>query len=290
MTLITAHPAEDSFNSSLAQAWQRGAQRSGAIVRRFDVNKLRFDPVLRGAYREKTVDEPDLAELRASFEASSHVTWVFPTWWVGMPAMLKGLIDRLFLPGWAFKFEGKALPTGFPATKSTELRQPRLHLRGLHEAGLFEHLLATLEDHEVGNAADLKAGRELWVRLGVDLEHHRFPGHLRGDQLHLGGRHSARAAPRRPKVDQHRDLRVLRDGVELSGVHVDRRVDGRQRGFAFPAVPRFVKVLRRNSVLLTAGWAGSDHGSPTVTMVPRRAHFFLPILAAAQTNPEPITA
>ena len=138
-TLITAHPAEDSFNSSLAKAWQRGAERSGATVRHFDVNKLRFDPVLRDAFRTKMADEPDLAELRASFEASSHVTWVFPTWWVGMPAMLKGLIDRLFLPGWAFKFEGKALPTGFMAGKSTRyvttMDSPNLWYRlGNHDA------------------------------------------------------------------------------------------------------------------------------------------------------------
>ncbi len=139
-TLITAHPAEDSLNSSLAQAWLHGAQRSGATVRHFDVNKLRFDPVLRGAYRERMVDEPDLAELRRSFEASSHVTWVFPTWWVGLPAMLKGLIDRLFLPGWAFKFEGKALPTGLMAGKSTRyvttMDSPSLWYRLAHHDSL----------------------------------------------------------------------------------------------------------------------------------------------------------
>lgn len=138
-TLITAHPAEDSLNSSLAQAWRRGAERSGATVRHFDVNTLRFDPVLRNAYRKKMADEPDLAELRASIEACSHVTWVFPTWWVGVPAMMKGLVDRLFLPGWAFKFEGKALPTGLMAGKSTRyvttMDSPSLWYRlGHHDA------------------------------------------------------------------------------------------------------------------------------------------------------------
>lgn len=48
------------------------------------------------------------------------MTWVFPTWWVGMPAVMKALVDRLLAPQWAFRFdEGKALPTGLMAGKST---------------------------------------------------------------------------------------------------------------------------------------------------------------------------
>ncbi|MDP2274960.1 MAG: NAD(P)H-dependent oxidoreductase [Archangium sp.] len=140
MTLLTAHPVEDSFNTSLAAAWKQGAERAGATVRHFDVNTLRFDPVLRHAYRGEMADEPDLAEVRASVAASSHVTFVFPTWWVGLPAVMKGLVDRLLLPGWAFKFEGKALPTGLMAGKSarylTTMDSPSLWYRLAHHDSL----------------------------------------------------------------------------------------------------------------------------------------------------------
>ena len=139
MTLLTAHPVEDSFNTSLAAAWRRGAERAGTTVRHFDVNTLRFDPMLRHAFRGVMPDEPDLAQVRASVAASSHVTWVFPTWWVGLPAVMKGLVDRLLLPGWAFKFEGKALPTGLMAGKSSRyiatMDSPSLWYRlGHHDA------------------------------------------------------------------------------------------------------------------------------------------------------------
>ena len=140
LTLLTAHPVEDSFNTSLATAWKRGAERAGATVRHFDVNTLRFDPVLRHAFRAEMPDEPDLAEVRASVAASSHVTWVFPTWWVGLPGVMKGLVDRLLLPGWAFKFEGKALPTGMMAGKSaryiTTMDSPSLWYRLAHHDAL----------------------------------------------------------------------------------------------------------------------------------------------------------
>jgi putative NADPH-quinone reductase len=118
-TLLTAHPLEDSFNAALAKAWRRGAEASGARVLEFDVTRLDFDPVLRGAYRAPMKDEPDLAAVRSAFEASSHVTWLFPTWWAGMPAAMKGLVDRLMLPNWAFRFEGRPTPTGLMAGRST---------------------------------------------------------------------------------------------------------------------------------------------------------------------------
>lgn len=140
MTLLTAHPVEDSFNASLAAAWKRGAEGTGATVRHFDVNTLRFDPVLRHAFTGRMTDEPDLAAVRASVEASAHVTWIFPTWWVGLPAMMKGLVDRLLLPGFAFKFEGKALPTGLMAGKSaryvTTMDSPSLWYRLAHHDAL----------------------------------------------------------------------------------------------------------------------------------------------------------
>ena len=119
VTLLTAHPVADSFCSTLAAAWSSGARAAGATVHHFDATALRFDPVVRGAHVTPADDEPDLAKVRAAVEVSQHVTWLFPTWWVGLPAAMKGLVDRLLLPGWAFKYEGGALPRGLMAGRST---------------------------------------------------------------------------------------------------------------------------------------------------------------------------
>lgn len=134
MTLLTAHPEADSFNARLATAWTRGAEAAGATVRTFDLTKLQFDPVLRGTFRAPMADEPDLARVRAAFEASSHVTWLFPTWWAGLPAVMKGLVDRLLLPGWAFQFEGKSTPTGFMKGKTTR------YVTTMDSPGFWYHL------------------------------------------------------------------------------------------------------------------------------------------------------
>jgi putative NADPH-quinone reductase len=36
---------------------------------------------------------------------SEHIVWVFPTWWLGIPALMKGFIDRAFVPGFGFKYK-----------------------------------------------------------------------------------------------------------------------------------------------------------------------------------------
>lgn len=119
LTLISAHPEPDSFNTSLARAYERGARESGASVNVVDLTALAFEPCLRGAHRTPMPDEPALAELRESVMASAHLAWFFPVWWYGLPALLKGLVDRLFLPGWAFAYEGGPLPRGLLTGRSS---------------------------------------------------------------------------------------------------------------------------------------------------------------------------
>jgi NAD(P)H dehydrogenase (quinone) len=118
MTLVTSHPDPKSFSRALANAYARGAMGAGVTVRQFDATELRFDLVLRGAHTSPMHDEPDLARLREAIDASVHVAWFFPTWWAGLPAALKGLVDRLFLPKVSFRYEG-GLPRGLLKGRSS---------------------------------------------------------------------------------------------------------------------------------------------------------------------------
>lgn len=118
MTIVTAHPNPASFTRALADAYATGARRTGATVQTFDATELHFDPILRGAHATPMADEPDLARLRAAIDGASHVAWFFPTWWAGLPAALKGIVDRLFLPKVSFLYEG-GLPKGLLKGRSS---------------------------------------------------------------------------------------------------------------------------------------------------------------------------
>ena len=103
--IINGHPDKESFNAALTEAYAKGA---GAQARtKVDViylADLTFDPILRYGYRKRTELEPDLLKAFELLKEADHTVWVYPTWWGGMPALLKGFIDRLFLPGFTFQY------------------------------------------------------------------------------------------------------------------------------------------------------------------------------------------
>lgn len=102
--LINGHPDRESFCSSLSQAYKQGAQSAGAEVREINVGNLKFSPNLAHGYRKITELEEDLLKAQDSIKWAEHLVFVYPTWWGTMPALLKGFIDRTFLPGFAFKY------------------------------------------------------------------------------------------------------------------------------------------------------------------------------------------
>ncbi|HSC87471.1 MAG TPA: NAD(P)H-dependent oxidoreductase [Polyangiaceae bacterium] len=102
--VILAHPTPDSFSDALAHAYAAGLRRAGAQVELLVLRDLRFDPILRAGFGPGQELEPDLRRAQLAIERAEHVAWFFPTWWAGPPALLKGFIDRAFLPGWAFRY------------------------------------------------------------------------------------------------------------------------------------------------------------------------------------------
>ncbi len=108
--LITAHPDPESFNTALGLAWAHGAREAGLEVEHVDVHSLDFDPLLRVAFRSDQPLEPDLVRVRDAIARAAHITIATPVWWGSLPAGLKGLIDRVLLPGWAFAYDENHRP------------------------------------------------------------------------------------------------------------------------------------------------------------------------------------
>lgn len=102
--IINGHPDSVSFSTALAEAYKKGALRAGAEVREIVLSELDFNPNLQYGYRQRVELEPDLVEARRLILWAEHLVWVYPIWWGGWPALLKGFIDRVFLPGFAFKY------------------------------------------------------------------------------------------------------------------------------------------------------------------------------------------
>lgn len=127
--IINGHPNPDSFNYGIAAAYKQGALTAGAEVKEIVVADLNFSPNLKFGYQKRTDLEPDLLDALEKIKWSNHMVWIHPVWWGGLPAMLKGFIDRVFLPGFVFQYRENSvwwdkLLTGKSARIITTLDQP----------------------------------------------------------------------------------------------------------------------------------------------------------------------
>ncbi|KIX19877.1 NAD(P)H dehydrogenase [Flavobacterium sp. 316] len=109
--IINGHPNKESYNFSLAEAYKKGAKTTNANIEQINICDLQFNPNLEFGYQKRTELEPDLLNAIEKIKKANHIVWVFPMWWYGYPALMKGFIDRTFLPGIAYEYlENKALP------------------------------------------------------------------------------------------------------------------------------------------------------------------------------------
>ncbi|PTT37128.1 NADPH:quinone reductase [Chryseobacterium sp. HMWF028] len=104
IAIINGHPNKDSFNFGVAKAYRLGAMETGAEVREIILRDLNFNPNLQFGYQKRMELEPDLMKAWEIIQWADHLVWVHPVWWGGFPALMKGFIDRLFLPGMAYKY------------------------------------------------------------------------------------------------------------------------------------------------------------------------------------------
>ncbi|MFI4949006.1 MAG: NAD(P)H-dependent oxidoreductase [Alphaproteobacteria bacterium] len=109
--VVYAHPLADSFAGALHRAVVAALMRSGHEVDDCDLYAEGFDPVLsaaeRASYNTPSPDLSGVAEHIARLQAAEALVLCFPTWWYGMPAILKGYFDRVWAQGVAFQ-----LPAG----------------------------------------------------------------------------------------------------------------------------------------------------------------------------------
>jgi putative NADPH-quinone reductase len=113
--VIFAHPRPDSFNAALRHVVVDTLAAAGHQVDLLDLYATGFDPVLSAAahanYFTPERNRAGVDEHVARLERAQAVVLIYPTWWFGYPAILKGYFDRVWLPGVAFDI-GRFAPRG----------------------------------------------------------------------------------------------------------------------------------------------------------------------------------
>lgn len=101
--ILCGHPASTSLSRQFAELYGETAKSKGADVRLMHLHDMDFDPDFEfNRFDQAKPLEPDLQSVIDNLNWADHFVLCTPMWWGGLPARLKGLIDRAFLPGLVF--------------------------------------------------------------------------------------------------------------------------------------------------------------------------------------------
>lgn len=103
--ILQGNPVEDGMCDVLSRVYADGATKAGYSVRILSISDLKFDPILHDGYTKIQELEPDLIKVQENIKWCDHFVLFYPMWWSAMPALLKGMFDRMWLPGFAFHFK-----------------------------------------------------------------------------------------------------------------------------------------------------------------------------------------
>ena len=117
--VVYCHPDPGSFTAAVRDVVLARLAQAGAEARLIDLYAEGFDPVLSApdwrGYAAHPANMAAVADHCAALAWADTLIFVYPTWWYGLPAMLKGWLDRVFLPEVAFlmpKAEGETIRPG----------------------------------------------------------------------------------------------------------------------------------------------------------------------------------
>jgi NAD(P)H dehydrogenase (quinone) len=105
--VVYCHPDPASFNAAVFQTAREALVQAGDEVRCIDLYAERFDPVMTLDERAAYLTNTGLIEARVqphvdAIRWAECICFIYPTWFYGPPAMLKGWLERVWLPGVAF--------------------------------------------------------------------------------------------------------------------------------------------------------------------------------------------
>lgn len=191
--IILGHPRTDSLCGALADAYSEGARAAGTEVRRLDLATLDFDPDVHTPSPNQQAFEDDIRTARELILWAEHLVFVYPTWWGTLPALLKGFLDRVLTPHFAFNTcEGGTGYQGLLGGRSAQLittmdTPPLIHRLIYRQPGRNAMARATLGFCGIRPVRSLVCGsvkdstleqRQHWLeqasRQGRDLEQGRI--------------------------------------------------------------------------------------------------------------------
>ncbi|MGG2094753.1 NAD(P)H-dependent oxidoreductase [Bacillus sp. S13(2024)] len=146
--LVYAHPNPQSFNYAILETLQGQLQEKGHEVRVRDLYAINFNPILAANDFISFSQGNTPADIQAEQE---HITWadvitfIYPVWWTGLPAILKGYVDRVFSHGFAYAYGANGIEKLLTGKKSLLLSTMGNSQENYDASGMFEAMKKTTD-------------------------------------------------------------------------------------------------------------------------------------------------
>lgn len=131
--IVYNHPYDGSFCMAIREAVENGLRTGKHEYKVIDLDKDEFDPVMRekdlkafamaGRIGEDGLADVDplVFKYMKMLRWAEHIVMIFPIWWMTMPAMTKGFVDKVIFPGIAYKMEGGQLVSMLSSLKQVTI-------------------------------------------------------------------------------------------------------------------------------------------------------------------------
>ncbi len=144
--IVYSHPNPKSFCHAILETAVKTLQSKGHEVVVRDLYALGFDPVLKGSdfvgFQSGNIPS-DIKAEQEKISGAEVITFIYPIWWTGMPAMMKGYIDRVFSLGFAYA-AGEWGPVGLLTEKKVIIFNTTGMAKELYdESGMFDAIKKT---------------------------------------------------------------------------------------------------------------------------------------------------
>ncbi len=108
--IIYAHPGEKGFSLHALEKTEALLLEKKVYFETVDLYREEFDPALNREElytRSESTISSDVQRMHEKINETDGLVFIYPVWWGGMPAILKGFVDRVFTPGFAFKYNSE---------------------------------------------------------------------------------------------------------------------------------------------------------------------------------------
>ena len=102
--IIFAHPDKNSFNHAVLETVKDSLEKRNESFKVIDLYEIKYNPVLsleemKGKSSEETIN------FQQIIKEAANIIFIFPVWWFRAPAILEGFFDKVFTPGFAYRFK-----------------------------------------------------------------------------------------------------------------------------------------------------------------------------------------